>query len=147
MTVKSSSVDIDSEDAELYLKCAVEEGKPDAVELCLDQGASVNCQFKDDLYTPLHTACSANPSDDVDDEKANQILEGSMQVLNLLLEKGADGNACNKWRETPLLIAANNGHRDAVAALLKHGADPSLCSEAGWSALTFAAHKVCRFLV
>jgi len=60
-----------------------------------------------------------------------------------LLEKGADGNACNKWRETPLLIAANNGHRSAVEALLKHGADPSLCSEAGWSALTFAAHKVC----
>ena len=65
-----------------------------------------------------------------------------MEVLHLLLEEGADGNACNKWRETPLLIAANNGHLDAVAALLKHKADPSLCSEAGWSALTFAAHKV-----
>jgi ankyrin repeat protein len=65
-----------------------------------------------------------------------------MKVLELLLEKGADGNACNKWKETPLLIAANNGHKDAVEALLKHGADPSLCSEAGWSALTFAAHKV-----
>ena len=64
------------------------------------------------------------------------------KVLELLLEKGADGNACNKWRETPLLIAANNGHKAAVEALLKHGADPSLCSEAGWSALTFAAHKV-----
>ena len=71
--------------------------------------------------------------------------EGSMQVLELLLEKGADGNACNKWRETPLLIAANNGHKAAVEALLRHGADPSLCSEAGWSALTFAAHKV-RFI-
>jgi ankyrin repeat protein len=69
-------------------------------------------------------------------------LEGSMKVLELLLAKGADGNACNKWRETPLLIAANNGHKAAVEALLKHGADPSLCSEAGWSALTFAAHKV-----
>jgi len=130
VTVKSSSVSIDEDDSELYLKCAVEEGDASAVKLCLDQGASVNCKFKDDLYTPLHTACSSGTN------------TGSMHVLNLLLEQGADGNACNKWKETPLLIAANNGHRAAVEALLKHGADPSLCSEAGWSALTFAAHKV-----
>jgi ankyrin repeat protein len=142
VTVKSSSVCIDLEDAELYLKCAVEEGKPDAVQLCLDQGASVNCQFKDDLYTPLHTACSSSTAEDANDANPNNNNLGSMQVLQLLLEKGADGNACNKWREPPLLIAANNGHRSAVEALLKHGADPSLCSEAGWSALTFAAHKV-----
>ena len=166
VTVKSSSVDIDLDDAELYLKCAVEEGRSDAVQLCLDQGASVNCQFKDDLYTPLHTACSTSPNEDGvnaalgsggEHNKPNSAQsknnnntnnntiathEGSMKVLELLLEKGADGNACNKWRETPLLIAANNGHKAAVEALLKHGADPSLCSEAGWSALTFAAHKV-----
>lgn len=165
VTVKSSSVDIDLDDAELYLKCAVEEGRPDAVQLCLDQGASVNCQFKDDLYTPLHTACSTSPNEDGvnaalgsggehnkpstaqsknnnNNNNAMATHEGSMKVLELLLEKGADGNACNKWRETPLLIAANNGHKAAVEALLKHGADPSLCSEAGWSALTFAAHKV-----
>jgi len=133
VTVKSSSVSIDEEDAELYLKCAVEDGDAKSVKLCLDQGASVNCQFKDDLYTPLHTACSSGTS------------AGSMEVLNLLLDEGADGNACNKWKETPLLIAANNGHRAAVEALLKHGANPSLCSEAGWSALTFAAHKVCLY--
>jgi hypothetical protein len=130
VTVKSSSVEIDEEDSELYLKCAVEEGDAASVKLCLQQGASVNCQFKDDLYTPLHTACSSGNN------------KGSMEVLELLLNEGANGNACNKWKETPLLIAANNGHRAAVQALLKHGADPSLCSEAGWSALTFAAHKV-----
>ena len=100
------------------------------METCIAQGASVNCQFKDDLYTPLHTACSASASD------------VSLDVLNLLLQKEANCNACNKWRETPLLIAANNGHTKAVAALLGKGADPTLCSEAGWSALTFAAHKV-----
>ena len=130
VTVKTSSVSIDPEDAELYLKCAVEEGSPSAVEACLAQGAGVNCQFKDDLYTPLHTACSSSSN------------EGSVDVLKLLLKRGADPNAVNKWRETPLLIAANNGHTKAVEGLLQNNADPSLVSEAGWSALTFAAHKV-----
>lgn len=167
VTVKSSSVTIDPEDAELYLKCAVEEGNADAVRVCLKQNARVNCQFKDDLYTPLHTACSAtgdggqsssssssasssisngdgnnnNGKGNANDNSPGPVSPGNLEVLNLLLEKGADVNACNKWRETPLLIAANNGHVEAVKALLKSGADPSLCSEAGWSALTFAAHK------
>jgi ankyrin repeat protein len=164
VTVKSSSVTIDPEDAELYLKCAVEEGNADAVRVCLKQNARVNCQFKDDLYTPLHTACSAtgdggqssssnssaassisngdmNNNGKSNDNSPGPVSPGNLEVLDLLLEKGADVNACNKWRETPLLIAANNGHVEAVKALLKSGADPSLCSEAGWSALTFAAHK------
>ncbi len=164
VTVKSSSVQIDPEDAELYLKCAVEEGNVEAVRICLGQEAWVNCQFKDDLYTPLHTACSANNHGDggnhgstnssstpSNSSTPGQISAGCLEVLDLLLERGADVNACNKWRETPLLIAANNGHVEAVKRLLQGGADPSLCSEAGWSALTFAAHKgyddICSLLL
>ena len=60
VTVKSSGVEIDLEDTELYLKCAVEEGNVQGVRTCLGREASVNCQFKDDFYTPLHTACSIN---------------------------------------------------------------------------------------
>lgn len=168
VTVKSSSVQIDPEDAELYLKCAVEEGNAEAVRICLGQEAWVNCQFKDDLYTPLHTACSANNHGDGGNHGSTSsssssstpsnspttpgpISVGCLEVLDLLLERGADVNACNKWRETPLLIAANNGHVEAVKRLLVAGADPSLCSEAGWSALTFAAHKgyddICALLL
>ena len=183
VTVKESCVQIDKEDADLYLKCAVEEAEPDSVIFSLQQGADINCKFKDDQYSPLHTACSwithlssssslpsspcTTPDNNPNDQEEQLLLDGNnnnindddeeeedpdendihdknaraLQVLQLLLEKGADPNAYNKWNETPLLIAANNGHLEAVEELLQHGADPSLCSEAGWSALTFAAHK------
>ncbi|KAL9185258.1 hypothetical protein ACHAXT_003035 [Thalassiosira profunda] len=160
VTVKSASVAIDPEDAELYLKCAVEEGNAAAVEVCLERGAGANCQFKDDLYTPLHTACSANNLDGGGSSASptnsnaadpGPISDGSLEVLDLLLARGADVNATNKWRETPLLIAANNGHTEAVRRLLTTEADPALCSEAGWSALTFGAHKgyddICALLL
>lgn len=58
VTVKHSSIQISPADSELYLKCAVEDGNVENVRYCLRQGAGVNCQFKDDLYTPLHTACT-----------------------------------------------------------------------------------------
>jgi len=55
---------------------------------------------------------------------------GSLEVLKLLLERVSNGNACSKWQEMLLLIAANSNYHDAVDALLKHGADPFFCSEA-----------------
>jgi hypothetical protein len=148
VTVKSSDTKIvDGGDAELYLKCAVEEGNAEAIQLCLDQGASINCQFKDDLYTPLHTACSSNQASASTSSNIGGLHSNNSDVLFKLLEHGASVDAVNKWKETPLLIAANNGHTIAVETLLKAGSNPSLCSEAGWSALTFAAHKVCLVIL
>ena len=50
-------------------------------------------------------------------------------------------HALNKWRETPLLTAANHGQAGAVEALLKAGADPCKCTDTGWSPLSIAAYK------
>lgn len=54
---------------------------------------------------------------------------------------GADVHALNKWRETPLLTAANHGQSGAVDALLQNGADPCKCTDTGWSPLSIAAYK------
>jgi hypothetical protein len=61
--------------------------------------------------------------------------------VKLLLGGGADVHALNKWRETPLLTAANHGQAGAVEALLKAGADPCKCTDTGWSPLSIAAYK------
>lgn len=50
-------------------------------------------------------------------------------------------HALNKWRETPLLTAANHGQGSAVEALLDAGADPCKCTDTGWSPLSIAAYK------
>lgn len=82
----------------------------------------------EDSSTPLHKACAGSkPS--------------HLASVNLLLEAGADVHALNKWRETPLLTAANHGQAGAVAALLQRGADPCKCTDTGWSPLSIAAYK------
>jgi ankyrin repeat protein len=82
----------------------------------------------EDNSTPLHKACAGSKP-------------GHLAAVKLLLENGADVHALNKWRETPLLTAANHGQAGAVEALLKSGADPCKCTDTGWSPLSIAAYK------
>lgn len=88
----------------------------------------MNCRVIEDLSTPLHKACAGSK-------------EGHLSGVKQLLEVGADVHALNKWRETPLLTAANHGQASAVEALLDAGADPCKCTDTGWSPLSIAAYK------
>ena len=52
------------------------------------------------------------------------VSKGSLRLLQLLLEHGADVNQANpKTNETPLLAACSNNRMDMVEFLLAHGAD------------------------
>lgn len=82
----------------------------------------------EDASTPLHKACAGSK-------------DGHLPSVKLLLAGGADVHALNKWRETPLLTAANHGQAGAVEALLLGGADPCKCTDTGWSPLSIAAYK------
>ena len=98
------------------------------MELLLDDGAPVNCRVTEDSSTPLHKACAGSKP-------------GHLEAVKLLLESSADVHALNKWRETPLLTAANHGQAGAVEHLLRAGADPCKCTDTGWSPLSIAAYK------
>jgi hypothetical protein len=103
-------------------------GYDDIVSLLLRAGAPVNCPVTEDASTPLHKACAgAKP--------------GHLASVKALLAKGADVHALNKWRETPLLTAANHGQAGAVDILLQAGADPCKCTDTGWSPLSIASYK------
>jgi Ankyrin repeats (many copies) len=89
------------------------------VRLFLDQGAGVGALNRSG-GTPLHDAA----------------LSGNTDVINLLLDRGA--NVDVKERDsgaTALMMAASIGRTDAVALLLRRGADPALRDHAGRTAL------------
>jgi ankyrin repeat protein len=64
-----------------------------------------------------------------------------MDMVKLLLDKGADVNAKGEHGWRPLMEAANRGHSEVTKLLLKKGADVNLKHEYGWTALKIAKGK------
>jgi ankyrin repeat protein len=104
---------------------AVMEGKKSEVERHLDNGADINCRDKgrwidlhlgSDLYqrswqsgerTPLYWASE----------------KGYTEIVKLLIERGADVNACDEFGETPLHRASYNGYLEIASILIKEKAN------------------------
>jgi ankyrin repeat protein len=66
---------------------------------------------------------------------------GSVAVMDALLQRGAQVNIANSNRQTPLQWAAWNNQPQAVALLLKKGADINYPDAAGNTALILAAQN------
>jgi len=76
-------------------------------------------------YAPLHTAARL----------------GRVNVVRLLLEKGANVDARNDWGVTPLHQAATEGRVGVVRLLLEKGADVDARASFGVTPLLFAASR------
>ncbi len=66
---------------------------------------------------------------------------GCVEIVRLLIERGADVNARRQDGLTPLLLAAFFGHRDIVQILLESGADVDATSRYETSAEMWAAAR------
>ena len=76
------------------------------VALLLDHGGDREARENESGSTPLYDAASM----------------GRLEVVKLLLARGADVNAANKAGATPLHAAVANGFDYVAAALRAHGA-------------------------
>ena len=68
---------------------------------------------------------------------------GHLDIVTLLLQKGADPNtaAKNSFKVTPLHSACAINNYDIAALLIRHGADVNACQMRGVTALHSAAHN------
>ena len=92
-------------------------------------------QSEANTYTPLHIAA----------------LQGHCNVVQCLLENGADIECKDNNSATPLHLAALNGHQDVVQCLLKNGADIQCKAKNSTTPLHMAAfhghHTVVKYLL
>ena len=83
----------------------------------------MNVQNKHEQETPLHRAA----------------LKGHLNVVDYLLEEGADVNA--NGGDSPLHWAVYGGHANIVSVLLSNGANVNAQSPGGWTPLRHAARR------
>jgi ankyrin repeat protein len=67
--------------------------------------------------------------------------EGHIEVAKLLIERGADVNALDEEKWTPLHFASRFGHLDVAKWLLAHGASVNSQKKDGWTPLHSAAYR------
>ena len=63
---------------------------------------------------------------------------GNIDIVRMLIEKGADVNVQNKNGTTPLMFASFDGHTEVARMLIENGADVNIKSDNGKTALKYA---------
>lgn len=101
--------------------------------LLIEHGADLEAPSRHETIRgvrPLHTAA----------------FVGSAQLVQVLLEAGADVNGRDEQGSTALHTAAENGDVELARALLANGADPSLSNETGKRPTDLAKGGVAKLL-
>ena len=104
---KGAEIDVEDKNHCTPLMLAAEKGHNDVSMHLINHGADIS---KIDVFwqTTLLSYASEN---------------GQMNVVELLLSKGAEIDVEDKNHCTPLMLAAENGHNDISMHLIHHGAD------------------------
>ena len=96
-------------------------------------------------HTPTNTLNADTedhtPTNTLNADLRNAAKEGNTEEVELLLDRGANIEAKNRWGQTPLLIAADWGKTETVERLLNRGANIEAQDNDGWTPLMYAARS------
>jgi ankyrin repeat protein len=122
------------------LHAAAVTGNYGVASCLLERGANSNDRDSAGR-TPLHVAVvQSHAKEDTDKFKQFKRVERRFEELfTLLLDKGADLNAIDNRKNTPLVLAAENGSIALVRAILERGGSPNSKNIEGYSPLHIAA--------
>ena len=104
---------------------AAKTGDMAAVRALLEKQPGLLNAPNNDGQTPLHVAAK----------------NGHKEIVGLLLEKGAEVNARDRFQGTPLHWAVFYGHKEVAELLLVKGAAVNTKERKGWTPLHYAAWK------
>ncbi len=93
-------------------------------------------------WKPSTTASDANSTPDrasLTKELLEAVHEGTVEIVKMLIERGADINGKNAGGVTPLMLATMRGDKELVSLLIDKGADVNAKSSSNWTALFIAA--------
>lgn len=152
-----ADVNSKNERGETVLLDATSSRRAEIVELLLASGADISAIDRDLHRTALHIACANGDLATVkallpkvqdvnvrDREGQTPLLvtgEDSLEIIDLLIDHGADVNARNKYGGTALMGAVWN--IKVVETLLRHGADVNAKDNDGWTPLEQALLRGC----
>lgn len=132
---------------------AMHEGHMETVRLLLDKGADVNARDAAQFTAMERAAFDGHlgrvefllehGASAVGDSRALTwaARQGMTNVVQMLLDAGADPNAPMPLGWTPLMFAAQSGEASIVSALISSGADVNAVSINGYTALRCARER------
>lgn len=146
-----------SENGQTPLSVATLRGHLDIVKLLLDKGAHIDAHKGSKQCTPIFLAVTNGHSSTVElllERGAHHDLDvggwtplhaasqqGSVEVVRLLLQKGADLRTTVETGWQPLHFASAQGHHDVVELLVDEGADLDAVTDSGLTPLHLASSR------
>jgi ankyrin repeat protein len=111
----------------------------EVVRYLLGAGAEPLPASRQGGFTPLHSAVATDAGD------------RDIEIVRMLLDRGAAPNAKSQSGSTPLHTVAFTGDRESLDLLLEHGADPAVKNKEGKTAAEVARerghHEIADLLV
>lgn len=151
---EGADVNIQEAEGETPLMYAAAEGQYEAVRLLLRYGVNIQKKSKNNQtalgrasqfgYPTIVQAlldAGANVEEAMDDGGTPLMYADKLDVVKILLKRGADVSAQDYSGMTALISASAEGRSSIVAELLKHGANVNQKDRAGKTALTWAIER------